>query len=203
MGKIFFLTLFFLLILNSCTVDYNVLVHKDGSAHIVHSFEVLATDDAEENTSNTVEPVDSGANDEMADLFKAFYDSDQISNFHSGYVGTKYKIEYDLKNIDSLGNYIDPFLVGVDPVKFNLDGNKFSISQPQNETVQKGELDITGTLNMVVINLTIEFEKTIKKMSTKNDFIRQEGTNKIIIESNVGDIDQYIAEKKCVVVFDK
>lgn len=70
-----------LLTLNNCTVDYNILVHKDGSAHISHSFEFMTGYASQGNPPITVDKDSSSVTDHTMDLFQTFYTSDQISNF--------------------------------------------------------------------------------------------------------------------------
>ena len=150
------------MLLSACTGNYYILVKSDNSAHIKFFYTV---EDSDVPDTEVFEMTEEESIEWLAyeDTLRRFFDPTQISNLTIDESHTVF--EYDIKNIDSLGFFIDPFRYFGYAVEFKKTATQFKINEVDHDLEQTE--DPTGSLNFVNLNLHLEFEQEIKRTKTK------------------------------------
>ncbi len=133
---------------SSCTASQKIFINKDGSANI----------------SSSVDEINQMEN---------FYKSDQISKL---FWDNKTGINFTIKTIDSLGNYLSPvFNKNIFEFKYKLDS--LIIIQRNGDALKTDD----GFCCHSQIEITSE--QKIKSIQTKNLYIKQK-KNKVVIQKS-------------------
>ena len=168
------------LLLFGCTTQ-NVLIKNDGSAVVELFFNPDSESKKGEDVSDELDSLD------YAELFNEFYsNSDIIEKFMVDSRGKGgYKISYVVTNIDSLGYYLDPFF-GL-PIETKMTTKYFEINGPNGKS--NPEDDICGCTDMLKFELNLKFEKEIKRIKTKNDYVTQVSSKEVLLKTSVGHLN--------------
>lgn len=172
------------LFLAACTATYNITIREDYSAHVSFTIEV-----GEEGSQeySLFDQEDSAEMKMAEDTLRQFYASDQITNLAIDVVNGKWIIEYDIKNIDSLGNYIHPIALFTYPVQFSHTDKSLVIEGSSGTSSQLE--DICGCTDLVKINMNLIFERPIKKIITKNPYCEKVSSTEVQIRTSIGQMD--------------
>lgn len=167
----------------SCS-SQEILVYNDGSALVkTHLFKI---EDA--NYADSILDKNGIEKEEILtiDQLKEYYKSDQIDNLILK-VNEDNSIEtsFLIKNVDSLGQYLDPFF-----------GNSATIIHSEKSFIIIGsdgnanELDdVCGCTNLLSYELELKFEKPIKNLSTKNAYVNRINSNTVLIQTSIGEMN--------------
>jgi hypothetical protein len=177
------------ILLINCSTQ-TIYINENGTASVV----INLFDSIDKNQSVTSEKdatlaIDSTEFDKksLGDYRKSIrelYSSDIISNFIYDTTANEI-ITFDIKHVDSLGTYLDP-LFGTS-FDFRLTKNKLLITGPDGNS--DPEDDITGSTNMIPVYAILKFEKQIKSVTTKNNYIKKIDSQTIEIKTSIGEMN--------------
>lgn len=168
-------------VLHSCYCTYEVSVNKNGSASVkISDWQELEGKKFEESTMG----------EELYSEFDSFKNSVLITNYSRTVENKFYTVEYDLKNVDSLGSYLLPTIndsVEMDnPIEFTYTKDKFTIIQEFDESLKANEATMYGQL--IPFKAVFKFKKRIKNFNSNVDFVKQTGKKTIEINAKLNDI---------------
>jgi len=171
----------FILALTSCTYTYHITIKPDKTAHV--SLIIDYGDDDNEESYDDEDDTEEYGN--RADTLRIRYDSPLISNLT--FNDEQSEIEYDIKNVDSLLAYLDPFnLMYVNGI-LNMESNKLSFRNDYDKNYTE-EVDSLAGLGPILININFEFERAVKKVKTNLEGVSQPNSRSVMIKSSYSDL---------------
>ena len=159
------LYLFFVIALSNCSISQKIYLKADGSATIF-------------------------ASEEETEEVKEFYNSDQITNLKWGSNGG---INFNIKKIDSLGNYLSP--------AFNKNIFSFKLKDDSLFFIQNAGLVFENSDCILTSTIEILPERKIKEIQTSNDGIKQKN-NRIIIKRSRKNFTNMLEKINLQIIFD-
>lgn len=135
------------IIFSSCTVPYTITVHKDSSATVQTS----------------------GIN---ASELKRHYQSNIISHIDTGGV----ILSFDIKNIDSLGNYLPIMQKGF--FQFHLDSNTLIVTDGHGIAFEENDCCCCH------VDMLIKFEQDIKEIQSDSKVAKKKNKSSIQISKS-------------------
>jgi len=195
--------LFFVSLLIGCSTQ-EIQINSDNSAHVKLVLFEFTEEFVEEDLDDEWEDEPLTIPDSMQlsfDKLKNAYSSKLIKNLsinQSQKDSSSFVIEFDISPIDSLGNYLDPIF----DQRFQTSMNNNSFTFVGSDGLQKIEEDVCGCTNLLTIKSTINFDKNIKKLETKNNYIKQTSTNQIEINTSIGEMNFSGIENKFIVTLE-
>lgn len=173
----------------SCSTQ-TIHIHENGTASVeINLFETIDEDKNNTNETDTTSAIDSTEFDKesLGDYRKSIrdlYSSEIITNFKYDTTSNEI-ITFNIKDVDSLGMYLDP-LFGTF-FEFKLAEDKLIITGPDGKA--DPEDDITGSTNMIPVYARLIFEKQIKNVLTNNNYLKKIDSHTIEIKTNIGEIN--------------
>jgi len=186
-----FIYFILLISLNSCFCTYEVVINKNGSAHIeIYDWDEYEGEKIEESLGG----------EEFYSGYNSFKKSPIISNFKSDITNGLYKIVFDIENVDSLQYYLFPPEIGSDykQTTFKYSNETFLITHTFEEN-GPSEVTMYGDLNPVKI--IFRFKKKIKNFNSELDFVKQIDKKTIEINATLNEISYGKGTHKVVVLF--
>lgn len=168
-------------VLHSCYCTYEVSVNKNGSARVMISdWQELEGKKFEESTMG----------EEVYSEFDSFKNSVLITNYSREIENKFYTVEFDISNVDSLGQYLIPTIgdsVEMDnPIEFRYSNDKFTITQTFDELLKANEATMYGQL--IPFKAVFKFKKRIKNFNSNVDFVKQTSKKSIEVNTNLNNI---------------
>ncbi len=184
-----------ILIFFGCS-EQKITIKKDGMAIVKMKVLTSATKDNDSMPSSVLqESSNDSVNFEQVTL--DFYNQTGVKKLKV-VDGQETEIMFQTENIDSLGYFLDPVFGLTAQTKLTNDYFEIIGSDGQMDP----EEDIGGWTNGFEYKLNLVFEKSIKKMETENDYIKQLDSHNILIETSIGQMNFYGQENKLKVIFE-
>lgn len=143
----FIIIILFSPIFNSCTLGYYVTVNKDGTASI---------------KTETLPDLD----------LKKYLHSSVISNIDS----SANRLNFDISNIDSLGDYLPYLPKGF--VQFHMSENSLSVTDGNRNSFEPKESICCH------IYMSIKFENSVREINSVNKCAKQKDKNSIVLRKS-------------------
>ena len=185
-----FIGIAILLITFGCHSSYLIKINSDGGAFVTHRIECPNSKSSDKNLGCKLLPPGTLEDEnEVKAIISTYSDllsSSNIKEFNIVTDSSSYiQLNYEIVDLDSLGRYVDffPSNRGENKVQFNHTGNRLNVTwrQPKEKNDNFSEIDAKLTFNM-----TLAFNKKIKRISTDLDYTQSKNRKMITIESNAG-----------------
>lgn len=176
------------ILLFSCRVEYDIYVKSDQSATINYHFQLEPGSKTNGGDQISVETDSIANNDSLRLMIYDFYNYEYVSNLNVRLTNDLFQISYNLKDINCLGEILDPFRLTYSHFKFEMSENKLVISKKLNCNSIKEDDDITEAFHMITFRFVLRFEKKIKNMESKFPGIVQMSKTEIQLNSSLGEI---------------
>lgn len=184
-----------ILFLSSCSESYDVTLMQNGEANII-CYSTTQKIDSIKKSYPSKEVIQADI-DSMCASLKKDYNSLAIKDFTCSInEETGVKTSFTIKNIDSLGKYLSPFLGEI--IKFRK-GNNFLIVDA-GEGNSKVEEDITGFTSIFKFSLKIKLPSKIKKIKSESKLEHSYSNNIFFLSSNYGDL-KYNGNKNKITIY--
>lgn len=187
--------IFAILFLFSCSESYDVTLMQNGEANVI-SYSTTQKIDSIKNSYPSKELIQADI-DSMCESLKRDYNSVIIKNFTCSInEETGVKTSFTIKNIDSLGKYLSPFLG--ETIKFKKGTNFLIIDAGEGNA--KAEEDIDGFTNMFKFSLKIKLPAKIKRIKSESKLQHSYSNDIFFLSSNHGDL-KYNGSKNKITIF--
>lgn len=128
--------------------------------------------------------------EEVYSEFDSYKNSVLITNYSREIENKFYTVEFDISNVDSLGQYLIPTSgdsVEMDnPIEFRYSNDKFTITQTFDELLKANEATMYGQL--IPFKAVFKFKKRIKNFNSNVDFVKQTSKKSIEVNTNLNNI---------------